>query len=333
MMTLKDRYIAAALEHVPDSQRDEVDEEIRTAVDEMVDQRIEAGEQADQATTQVLNELGDPAKLAASYQDRPRYFIGPGWFPTYTSWLKNILTFGLPVIVLVTLLTSIGVDGESVSEAIQDALESVILAAVQIVFWVTVGFFIAERVLGPDLPSQGSAQWTARDLPEAPVKRQITLGGILPEVIAMIVIGALALLQYVRGVGMFNWARSDSFDGIALVNPDLVWVWPVGFFALVGLSIATTISRYMTGFWTRRMMIFEWIDSALWSGFIVALAVSAPIINPAFAARVDEGATWWETGGQANAIIAIAVIAVSVDASWEAWKGHREYTRLEMAQV
>lgn len=100
------------------------------------------------------------------------------------------------------------------------------------------------------------------------------------------------------------------------------------FFALVAFSIAAAVVRYLRGFWTGPVALLAIVDSALWAAFAVALAASAPIINREFAERVDEGATWWKTGGTANIAIAILVIVASVQTAWEAWQGYREYRQV-----
>lgn len=110
-----------------------------------------------------------------------------------------------------------------------------------------------------------------------------------------------------------------------LVNPDLGTGWQVGFFALIVLSIAVEIATYMRGVWTRPMLALTAVESALWIGYIVALAMSEPIINPELARRFGGESGWWKTGGQANSFIAIVIVAITIWELWEAWRGHREY--------
>jgi hypothetical protein len=43
MNPLVDRYLIAALEHIPDDKRADIARDIRVAIDEMVEQRIDAG--------------------------------------------------------------------------------------------------------------------------------------------------------------------------------------------------------------------------------------------------------------------------------------------------
>jgi hypothetical protein len=327
MTMLIERYIGAALEEIPDRQRDDTAREIRAAIDEMVELRMVSGEPESVATEHALNELGDPRRLAASYAERPQHLIGAGWYPRYIALLKQILTIVVPLVAIVTLLTSIGVDDKSVINAVGDAAGSVAMAIVQIGFWLTLGFAIAERVAKPEGSMATKERWTVTELPKEPKARQITLGDVAPDVIAMVVLAALAVLTFTDGIGILVRGASDAIKAMPLINPDLGAGWVVGFFALVALSIESPIARYMRGYWTRPMLVLEALDSAFWIVYMIALAASAPIINPEFAERVDPGSTWWETGGTANVLIAVSVIVVSLQTAWEAWTGHRAYRR------
>lgn len=172
MNILKERYITAVLEHVAEGQKDEVQAEVGSAIDEMVDQRVEAGEPEEHATEMALDELGDPVKLAASYQDRPHYLIGPGWYSLYISLLKRILVIVLPLITVISLLVAVGIEGKTLSGAIGGAVEGVLAGALQVAFWVTLGFAVVERVIGPEVPVKGDKGWTVAGLPEGRAIRQ-----------------------------------------------------------------------------------------------------------------------------------------------------------------
>lgn len=326
MTMLTERYLAAALEDVPDNQRDDTVREIRAAIDEMVELRMANGEPEGAATEHALNELGDPRRLAASYTDRARYLIGPGWYPRYIALLKQLLTIITPVVAVVALLAGIGVDNKSLADTIGDTVGAIVETVMRIGFWVTLGFAVAERVVGPEGPAHGKERWTVDDLPKEPGRRQISLGDVAPDVIAMVAVAALAVMTFTDGIGFLVRGASESVKAVPLINPDLGAGWIVGFFALVALSIVSPVARYLRGYWTRPMFVLEVVDSALWIIYIVALAASTAIINPEFAERVDAGSTWWKAGGTANIMIAVVVIAISLQTAWGGWTEHSEYT-------
>ncbi len=333
MNAMIEGYVAEALAGTPENQRADMRLEIRGAIDEMVERRVEAGDQWDDAIRAALNELGDPARLAARYQDRPQYLIGPAWYPTYINALKLVASVVLPIVAVISVLETLADDSGGVGAAIEGAVESVIWAAGMGFFWVTIGFVIAERVEGPEGLGRGSATWTVDDLPTRPATRQFTLRDIVPTVITLIVFGGLVVVQYVRGVGAFVRSGLDeSTELLPLFNPDPGAIWVGGFFALLALSLAVVIVRYLVGSWTRPMLLLAVVEAGCWIAFSIALAVSEPIFNPEFARQIDGGdAGWWVAGGSANAAVAVAVIAVSLWDVWDAWQGHRQYRLLRQA--
>ena len=75
--TLTDRYVAAAMRTVPESQRADLAAELRASIDDQIDARVDDGEAADAAERAVLTELGDPDEARrrlhrpAALPDRP----------------------------------------------------------------------------------------------------------------------------------------------------------------------------------------------------------------------------------------------------------------------
>ena len=84
-MDLIERYIAEVGRHLPRKQRVDVQTELRSLLQDMVEDRAQTKvEKADEEiVTAVLLEMGPPQKVAASYQSRPEYLIGPQLYPVY----------------------------------------------------------------------------------------------------------------------------------------------------------------------------------------------------------------------------------------------------------
>lgn len=333
MNELIERYVATALEPIPENQRSELRAEIRGAIGEMVDQRIEAGEPEDVAVQAALNELGDPAKLAASYSDRQQYLIGPGWYPSYIRALKVVSGVVLPVVAVISMVETLAGDSDGWIDAVIDAGESVIWAAVWILFWTTVGFVIAERTKEADVLPQRHREWSVDDLPKAEGPRQISLGDVLPSVIALIVFGTLAVLQHSRGVGVFvRGDFADSYDHLPVIDPDLGIAWVVGFFGLLAISMAVEIVKYVVGSWSRKVFLLVVAEAGLWTAYAGTLAWSEQIFNPELVRRFDEvDADWWVAGGSGNSIAAVIMIAISLWDVWEAWQGRWTYAQGRLA--
>lgn len=325
MSSLIERYVGVATDAVPESQRAEVRTEIRAAINEMVDQRLENGEPESVAVREALEELGDPRNLAQQYRDNPRYLIGPGWFPLYVEVLKRVLPIGFAIVAVVAMVAQISTDDVSLIEAIPGGIGPAFEIGVQILLWVTVGFVIAERTVGPHPGADRKKPWTVDDLPEPAAPRQIGLGETVGTVLTMLVLGALVIVQQSRGVGFFVFGDDGGdWGSIPLINPDLGAGWVVGFTVVIVVSVIVAIAGYLEREYSFRLVLLTAIENVLWVGYILALAAAEPIFNPEFAQRVsDGGGNWWAAGDQANRIVAIVIIAYSVWDVWEAWTRHR----------
>ena len=91
-----------------------------------------------------LAELGDPDALAAQYTDTTRFLIGPRLYPEW----ERLLLLLLPIVVPIAGIAvgAVGwVSGKPVGEAIVSGLGVAFNVAVQLTFWFTLVFAIAER--------------------------------------------------------------------------------------------------------------------------------------------------------------------------------------------
>jgi hypothetical protein len=327
---LVDRYLVAVLDRLPESQRAEVAAELRASMSDMVEARVDAGEAEDAATRAVLTELGDPAKLARSYDQRPQYLIGPAWFPQYFDLFKAIVPAVSLVLAALTFALALA-DGESAERAITEALGTAFEMAVQTAFWLTLTFALIER-FSSSAPETDEA-WSVDSLPQARIGRQIGLGSTIFDAIVPVVFGVVAIIQAQSGVGAFVRGFDDRpWTDMPFFNPDLPVLVVAGFFAVLLLSLVAPIIRYRVGTWTTGMVGLVAIESAAWIGFTAIVAFGWPIINPALGEEIDPGGTWWEKGGDANLLIlAVVVISSGIDL-WDAWKGYREAQKELAAQ-
>lgn len=92
-MNLLDRYVAEIGKGLPRKNRADIETEIRSTLQDMLDERsTRTGKPADEAMiTELLKEYGAPAKVAASYRG-PQYIVGPKMFPFFELVLKIVLT-------------------------------------------------------------------------------------------------------------------------------------------------------------------------------------------------------------------------------------------------
>jgi hypothetical protein len=91
MKDLINRYVRAVGQYLPEKDRDDVQNELRSQIQDKLDDRFGAASTQDDVVN-VLSELGDPARLALAYGSR-QYLVGPELYPT----LKRVLGYGLVI--------------------------------------------------------------------------------------------------------------------------------------------------------------------------------------------------------------------------------------------
>ena len=101
-MKLIDRYVREIGRKLPQKSRSDIEKEIRSALEDMLEDRSKKESRAvdEEMTVQVLKEYGKPEKVAASYLPE-RYLIGPQLFPTF--WMVAQIVF-----VVLTALALVG---------------------------------------------------------------------------------------------------------------------------------------------------------------------------------------------------------------------------------
>ena len=86
---LIERYLYDVVRRLPEKQRKDIEEELRTLIEDMLEER--KGDGGAEEVEAVLSELGDPAKLAMKYRGEEAHLIGGEYYPIYCQILKLVL--------------------------------------------------------------------------------------------------------------------------------------------------------------------------------------------------------------------------------------------------
>lgn len=236
--TLTDRYIATVVKHLPPAQHADVDAELRSAIADALDAH---GGQPD-AEAAVLEAMGDPERLAATYADRPLQLIGPRVYLQWKRLTVLLLWIVVPIVAAATALG--GVLGDETGWAVVgQTLGAAWVTAVMIVFWVTVVFALIERA-GVETVAELNAPWTVDKLPE-PRTATVTMGETVASAATLIVTAALLVWQQVS-----PWVHADDGTGLPIINPDL-WSFVLpALLAVMALELAVVIVRQVRGHWS-----------------------------------------------------------------------------------
>ena len=190
-ITLTDRYIAALQQQLPLrplSRRRDIDIELRALIADAIEHRVSAGSSQAQAEFDAVAELGNPARLAADYSDRPTALLGAEIFPDYRRLMRILLSTVIPGIAVMLVVAQL-LAGRGWPEVLATTIAITATVAMHALFWTTLLFVILERV--PSARAKALADWEPSALPETPDGREgigETIAGIA------FVLGFLALL-------------------------------------------------------------------------------------------------------------------------------------------
>lgn len=247
-MELIDRYIYAVTKRLPKRQREDIDKELRSLFDDMISERCAKRAPDKSDIESIINELGDPARLAAKYRDDKGYLIGPDYYYTYMYLLRIVVAavaFGTGLAATINIIASGQTD---IAEGISEIIASVISGAFQGFAWLTVIFAINERFLNKkvDLKKDG---WNVSELPEIPKKEETIkpadpVAGIIFSIIFLVIFSfgsRLFGIYSFNGDGTLSIIPVFSDDGILKFIPFII--------ALCCLSILKESMKLIIGRW------------------------------------------------------------------------------------
>lgn len=297
--TLTDSYVYAATRWLPGRTRTEVEAELRERIADTVAARGETPE----AEREVLEELGDPLRVAADYTGREPALIGARFFFPWLRLSVVLLCIVGPVVGAI-VATVAAFEGEDIGSIITSGLGALVQTSVQVVFWTTVVFAVLDWS-GSRLPD---TKWSVERLPK-PQQHAGNLGELIAALVFLPLFAVLIVWQHVR---------PPSLDGerLPLADPDL-WSW---YLPLVLLTLALELVHLL---WIHRT---GWTWPAAWANLALTLAFAVPtivllldgaLVNPDLVAHLE-----WDAGVTQDVMNAVAA-GIALVSLWEAFDGFR----------
>ena len=277
-MNLIDKYIAEVGKHLPRKNRADIEAEIRSTLEDMLEERNQAtGEAEDKTVIELLKEYGAPRDVAASYTG-PRYLIGPRVYPTFELVTKIVVA----VLLAVTLVgLGIGLSRSSlagleflktVGEGALNLLGGLITAFGNIVLV----FAILERVL-PAKEFEEEEEWNPAELAKEPDPDRVKFGEQIFEMFFLVLfLIVFNLYPEIIGIGFFN---DNDWVFISPILTDAFFSYLPWLNVLILLQLGFNVYLLRQGAWnttTRIMNILLELGS-------IALAV-VMLRGPALAA-------------------------------------------------
>ena len=222
-MNLLDKYVAEVGKHLPRKTRADIETEIRSILQDMLEDRSEqTGKPVDEAlTAEVLKEYGSPAKVAESYRGA-QYLIGPRLFPIFELITK----------IVITALLGAGLLGYTFSGVLTKSFAGPEFFSFLWKFWtgflggmisafgnLVIVFAILERVLPASEFEKETEEWDPAELAKEPDPDHVSYAeSIFAIIFTLIGLAIFNLVPEVVGFSIFSdgkWtfipALSDAF--------------------------------------------------------------------------------------------------------------------------
>ncbi len=317
--SLTERYVHAATRRLPEEQRDDVRDELSASVadrvDALQDQRPELSRE--QAEYAALEELGEPARLAAGYTGRRLQLIGPEVYPAYVCALKAILVVAVPAATILVAIVQ-ALTGDSVGAVVGGAVSTAFTVTVQVAFWTTLVFVVVERSGESGRAGLGQysgyplGTWSPDGLPDLPRSPRDSLGDLVPTVVFLGLVGGAIVWQ------QFRSPVEDGGERLPLLDPSLWSFWLPLILVLIAAEIAFEVVKYRLGRWTPRTAGVNVLIGAVFAAPLIYLAATDRLLNPAAVAAVQEEWAAFDPG-VANTVVIITSLLIWGWDSVEGW--------------
>jgi hypothetical protein len=271
-MSLIDKYIVEVGKYLPRKNRADIEAEIRSTLEDMLDERSarkQGTEEADdKLVLELLKEYGAPREVAESYTG-PRYLIGPRVYPTFELVTKIVVA-----VLIAVSLAGLGLSLSKSSPAGPEFLKTLgegalgLLGGLITAFGnIVLVFAILERVL-PAKEFEEEETWNPAELAREPDPDRVKFGEQIFELVFLVLF--LIIFNLYPGVIGFGFFDESDWVFITPVLTEAFFSYLPWINVLFLLQIGFNIYLLRQGMWTASTRI---VNGLLELGSI-ALAVA-----------------------------------------------------------
>lgn len=282
-MNLIEVYVHEVTRRLPEKMRKDIAMELQSTIEDML-----PTDYTEENVKIVLAQLGDPVELAYKYRDQKPALIGPAYFDQYISTLKMVLPIVITVVLVVFFIEEfISFTNESgiISFFItlfSKSISTVISIIIQVLFWVTLVFFIIERTnVSPDSIRKTGEKWKPDDLKSLTTiskQKMISKG----EVFASLIWTAVWATIYFNAMHFIGVYERNEQGILKFITPTfnqdvLMSFWPI-VVIFIGIEIALAIFKWVTSQWTYKLAIVNTVYQVLYCLLFIVI-IRHPEVN------------------------------------------------------
>jgi hypothetical protein len=288
-LELIERYLYAVASHLPEDIREDVKRELKANIEDMLPDN--PGE-AD--VKEVLKKLGNPSILANEYRPVKRYLIGPGFYDSYLSVLKLVITIVASVLASIAVVEALikpPADNTFLQVGI-NIFTNIIAAAVegsmQAAIWVTITFVLIERAgaIEGQMPF-GKKEWSPEDLPDLSVlnKRKISRGETIFAMIGLVFFVSVITFKP-QLIGFYTKDQSGLVLEASVFVSERLRFYLLMIILLAFAAFSILIYKLIVSRWTLPLAIVNAIYNIAASVLVCVMIADSSLINPDFMTKL-----------------------------------------------
>ncbi|MEE3808535.1 hypothetical protein V2H29_16490 [Lysinibacillus fusiformis] len=287
-MSLIDSYIHEVSKRLHKNKREDIKLELKATIEDMLPESYSESDVKD-----VLQKLGSPTEVAASFQDTPRFLIGPEIFDQYTRTIKLVMPWAIFITVIIHVIQKIVLYSgeEALLSTIISAFAMIIVAIIAVIFhvlfWITVVFIIIERSGSEKihLPFLKNAkQWSPDDLvtmKPIPKVKVITLSDTIFSLVGILIFSFVYWNAY-RLLGIYTTNDNGSLKFVMpIFNQNVLQSFAPIVLLCIVLSLALTFIKWRAGQWTMLIAITNALLQSVGTIVFILMAIHQDFIHSA----------------------------------------------------
>jgi len=253
-MNLIDKYIAEVGKHLPRRNRADIEAEIRSTLEDMLEERKQTQGTADDAMViELLKEYGAPREVAESYTG-PRYLIGPRVYPTFelVTRIVLIVLFAVALVGLGLGLARSSLTGPEFLKTVGDSALGLLGGLITAFGNIVLVFAILERVL-PAKEFEEEEEWEPAELAREPDPGRVKFGEQIFEMFFLVLFLVIFnLYPGMIGIGFFN---ENDWVFIAPILTEAFFSYLPWLNILILLQLGFNIILLRRGWWNTGLRV------------------------------------------------------------------------------
>lgn len=271
-----EKYIYAVTSKLPEKSRNEIGEEIRELISDMMEDIHEATSE-EEKVHKTLEKLGDPDLFADKYRGKERYLIGPKYINKYIFVMKIVL---LSIFIGISAAVGIGVifSIDNIGGSISNYIGTLFSALLQGAAWVTGIFaFLEYKEVSID-KALDYERWEPSKLKDVPNKKSIIPKS---EPILSIIISTIffSLFYYAPQYLGIYYNGESNWNVINVFNLNGLESFKIMIIIIFLLTIINEIIKIIAGRWSIRVSIIYSVINIVSSILLIKIISSDLIWN------------------------------------------------------